>query len=54
LNDDVHASADLSVIIPKIKMPDREHSARRAFNVVRDELVLDGKGDRPGPVNYVT
>jgi hypothetical protein len=30
LNDDVYASADLSVIMPKIKMPEREHSARRA------------------------
>ena len=40
--------------MPKIKMPGREHGARRAFNVVRDELVLDGKGDRPGPVNYMT
>jgi len=27
LNDDVYASADLSVIMPRIKMPEPEHSA---------------------------
>jgi glutamate decarboxylase len=40
--DDVYGSVDLSVIMPKFKMPEREHDPRRAFNVVRDELMLDG------------
>jgi glutamate decarboxylase len=42
LFSDVYASADLSVIMPKFKMPPREHNPRHAFNVLRDELMLDG------------
>ena len=42
LLDDVYGSADLSVIMPKYKMPEREHNPRHAFAVVRDELMLDG------------
>jgi len=40
--DDVYASADLSVVMPKYKFPDKEHDPRHAFSVVRDELMLDG------------
>jgi len=40
--DSVFSSKDLSVSIPKYKMPDGEHDARHAFQVVRDELMLDG------------
>jgi len=42
LLDDVYASADLSVAMPKYRMPDGEHDPRHAFSVVRDELMLDG------------
>jgi len=38
----VYASADLSVEMPKYKMPEHEHSARHAYQVVHDELMLDG------------
>ena len=42
LFDDVYASDDLSVVLPKYRIPDKEHSPRHAFSVVRDELLLDG------------
>ena len=42
LLDDVYASADLSVVMPKYKMPEHEHEPRHAFSVVADELMLDG------------
>ncbi|MBJ6763062.1 glutamate decarboxylase [Myxococcaceae bacterium JPH2] len=40
--DDVYASTDLSVAMPKYRMPDDEHSAAHAYAVVHDELMLDG------------
>ena len=42
LNDDVYASSDLSVVMPKYKMPEKEHDPRHAYQVVHDELMLDG------------
>ena len=42
LLDDIYASADLSVCMPKYKIPDDEHDSRHAYSVVRDELMLDG------------
>ena len=42
LLDDVFASSDLSVSMPKYKMPEDEHDPRHAFQVVHDELMLDG------------
>ena len=42
LLDDVYASSDLSVVMPKYKMPEKEHDPRNAYQVVRDELMLDG------------
>ena len=42
INDDVYASSDLSVSMPKFKFPEEEHSPRDAYTVVRDELMLDG------------
>jgi glutamate decarboxylase len=42
LEDDVFASVDLSVSMPKYRMPEREHDPRHAFQVVADELMLDG------------
>jgi glutamate decarboxylase len=40
--DDVFASSELSVAMPKFRMPDREHLPRHAYQVVSDELMLDG------------
>jgi glutamate decarboxylase len=40
--DDVYASLDLSVVMPKYKMPEKEHDPRHAYQVVHDELMLDG------------
>ena len=42
LADDVYASTDLSVVMPKYKMPEKEHDPRHAYQVVHDELMLDG------------
>jgi glutamate decarboxylase len=42
LNDDVYASSDLSIAMPKYRMPDRQLDPRHAFRVVADELMLDG------------
>ena len=42
LLDSVFSSQDLSVSMPKYTMPDEEHEARHAFQVVKDELMLDG------------
>ena len=42
INDDVYASSDLSVVMPKYKFPKKEHDPRHAYQVVHDELMLDG------------
>src|SRR6185295_17127118 len=42
LLDEVFASTDLSVTMPKYRMPEDEHDPRHAFRVVADELMLDG------------
>ncbi|MCE9669753.1 glutamate decarboxylase [Myxococcus stipitatus] len=42
INDDVYASPDLSVPMPKFRVPDDEHSPDHAYAVVHDELLLDG------------
>ena len=42
LLDEVYASSDLSVSLPKYKFPAREEAARNAYSVVHDELMLDG------------
>lgn len=42
LLDEVYASSDLSVSLPKYKFPNREEAARNAYSVVHDELMLDG------------
>ncbi|MGD9196987.1 MAG: glutamate decarboxylase [Desulfobacterales bacterium] len=42
LLDDVYASSDLSVVMPKYRMPEKEHDPRHAYQVVHDELMLDG------------
>jgi len=42
LDDEVYASRDLSVTMPKFQFPPREQDARDAYQVVVDELMLDG------------
>jgi glutamate decarboxylase len=42
LLDDVYASSDLSLVMPKYKFPKQEHAARHAYQVLHDELMLDG------------
>ena len=42
LLDSVFSSQDLNVSMDKYTMPDGEHEARHAFQVVKDELMLDG------------
>lgn len=40
--DDIYASDDLGLILPKYKIPEKEIHPKHAFNAVRDELMLDG------------
>ena len=40
--DDVYATDDLSVVMPKFKMPEKEHDPRHAYQAVHDELMMDG------------
>ena len=42
LDDEVYASADLSVSMPKYRFPAIESNPRHAYAVVHDELMLDG------------
>lgn len=42
LLDDVYASSDLSIVMPKYTFPKKEHAARHAYQVLHDELMLDG------------
>jgi glutamate decarboxylase len=42
LDDDVFASTDLSVSMPKYRLPEHESDPRHAYQVVADELMLDG------------
>ena len=42
INDDVYAASDLSASIPKYKFPLKEESPRNAYEIVHDELMMDG------------
>ena len=42
LLDEVFSSSDLSVSMPKYRMPEKEYLAKHAYQVVSDELMLDG------------
>jgi len=42
LLDEVYASNDLSVALPKFRLPSGEQEPEHAFQVVADELMLDG------------
>src|SRR4051812_20723741 len=42
LEDDIYASTDLAVAMPKYKLPEREQDPRHAYQVISDELMMDG------------
>ena len=42
LDDEVYASVDLSVSMPKYRFPEAECDPRHAYSAVHDELMLDG------------
>lgn len=42
LVDDIYASTDLSVRVPKYRFPIDEQAPRHAYQIVHDELMLDG------------
>jgi hypothetical protein len=42
LEDDVYASENLSLSMPKYRFPDLQHDPRQVYSVVHDELMLDG------------
>ena len=42
LDDDLFASTDLAISVPKYRIPERENDPRHAYQIVADELMLDG------------
>ncbi|QDS96035.1 Glutamate decarboxylase beta [Roseimaritima multifibrata] len=42
VDDEIYASSDMSVSMPKYKFPLQEHSPRDVYSAVHDELMLDG------------
>ncbi|MDA3800284.1 MAG: glutamate decarboxylase [Kiritimatiellae bacterium] len=42
IDDDIYASSDLSVCLPKYTFPKVEHESRHVYQAVHDELMLDG------------
>ncbi|MEP4380861.1 MAG: glutamate decarboxylase [Alphaproteobacteria bacterium] len=42
IEDQIYASVDLSVSVPKYQFPENEQEPRHAYSVVHDELMLDG------------
>lgn len=42
IDDEIYASSDMSVSMPKYKFPQQEHSPRDVYSAVHDELMLDG------------
>jgi glutamate decarboxylase len=40
--EDIFASSDVEVVLPKYTMPETEQDPRHAYRVIRDELMLDG------------
>jgi glutamate decarboxylase len=40
--DDIYASVDLSTMPPKLRFPDSERSPSHAYEMIHDELMLDG------------
>ncbi len=42
LDDDIYVSQNVSVAVPKYRLPDDEQSPRHAYSLIHDELMLDG------------
>lgn len=42
INDDIYASVDLSKAMPKYRFPDKENEPRHVYQLIHDELMLDG------------
>ena len=42
LDDDVYASVDHAISIPKYRFPPEEQNPRNVYSIVHDELMLDG------------
>ncbi|WP_027178064.1 glutamate decarboxylase [Maridesulfovibrio bastinii] len=42
ITDDIYASNDVSQRLPKYRIPDSEHEARNIYQIISDELMLDG------------
>ena len=42
LLDDIYASHDLTVKMPKYKFPKKEENPRHVYQIIHDELMLDG------------
>lgn len=42
LLDDIYSSSDLSVKMPKYQFPDHEENPRHVYQILHDELMLDG------------
>ena len=42
LLDDIYASSDIGMSMPKYQFPAEEHDPRHAYQIVHDELMLDG------------
>ncbi len=42
MNDDIYGSTDLGLTVPKAKFPKLERDPRHVYQVVHDELMLDG------------
>jgi glutamate decarboxylase len=40
--DEIFASSDVSVVLPKYKLPENEQDPRHTYRLVADELMLDG------------
>ncbi|GAC1550581.1 MAG: glutamate decarboxylase [Vulcanimicrobiaceae bacterium] len=51
--DDIYASSDFSVRVPKYKFPAHQRDPRHAYEMVHDELILDG-GSRQNLATFCT
>jgi glutamate decarboxylase len=51
--DDVYASTELSVRIPKYTFPEHQHDPRHVYGLLQDELILDG-GSRQNLATFCT
>ncbi len=42
LLDDIYSSKDLSITLPKFKIPESEQLSKHAYQIIHDELMMDG------------